>query len=53
MAMINIKVKTAADTTLTGAFICFELPADDYSGAGIQLIDSTAGHNRSGSSFSE
>jgi hypothetical protein len=42
MAMINIKVKTAADTTLTGAFICFELPADDYSGAGIQLIDSTA-----------
>jgi hypothetical protein len=41
-ATINVKVKAAADTTLTGAFVCFELPADDYSGASIQLIDSTA-----------
>ena len=42
MAAINIKEKAVADTTLTGAFICFDLPADDYSGANIQLIDSTA-----------
>jgi hypothetical protein len=39
---INIKVKAVVDTTLTGAFLCFDLPADDYSGATIQLIDSTA-----------
>ena len=42
MATINIKAKAVADTTLTGAFVCFELPSDDYSGASIQLIDSTA-----------
>jgi len=38
---INIKVKAVADTTLTGAFLCFDLPADDYADAKIQLIDST------------
>ena len=42
MAKINIKVSAVADTTLTGAFLCFDLPADEYSGAKIQLIDSTA-----------
>ncbi len=42
MATINIKVKAVGDTTLTGAFLCFELPADEYSGANIELIDSTA-----------
>lgn len=40
-ATINIKVQSVADTTLTGAFLCFDLPADEYSGATIQLIDST------------
>ena len=38
---INIKVKAVADTTLTGGFLCFDLPAEEYSGATIQLIDST------------
>ncbi len=42
MATINVAMKAAADTALTGAFVCFELPSDDYSGAKIQLIDSTA-----------
>jgi hypothetical protein len=42
MATINVKAKAVADTTHTGAFVCFDLPADDYSGASIQLIDSTA-----------
>ena len=41
-AKIEIKIKAAADTTLTGAFLCFDLPADDYSGSQIQLIDSAA-----------
>ncbi len=41
-ATIDVKVKAAADTTLTGAFLCLELPADDYSGASIQFIDSAA-----------
>jgi len=39
---IKIKVKAVTDTTLTGAFLCFDLPADDYTNAKIQLIDSTA-----------
>ena len=39
---INIKVKAVTDTTLTGAFLCFDFPADEYSGATIQLIDSAA-----------
>ena len=42
MAKINIIVKAVTDTTLTGAFLCFDLPTDEYSGAKIQLIDSTA-----------
>ena len=41
MVKINITVKAVADTTLTGAFLCFDLPADEYSGGKIQLIDST------------
>ena len=41
-ATINVTAKAVADTTLTGAFLCFDLPADDYSGANIQLIDSSA-----------
>jgi hypothetical protein len=42
MVKINIQVKAAADTALTGAFLCLDLPAEEYSGAKIQLIDSTA-----------
>ena len=41
-ATIDVAVKAAADTTLTGVFVCFELPADDYAGVNIQLIDSAA-----------
>ena len=41
-ATLNVKTTTAADTTLTGVFVCFELPADDYAGGRIQLFDSTA-----------
>ncbi len=41
-AKIGIKVKTAADTVLTGVFLCFDLPADGYSGSRIHLIDSAA-----------
>lgn len=41
-ATIDITVKAVADTTLSGAFLCFELPADEYSDAKILLIDSTA-----------
>src|ERR1035437_9470946 len=33
---INIKVKAVVDTLLTGAFLCFDLPEDEYSGATIQ-----------------
>jgi len=39
---INIKVTAVTDTTLAGAFLCFDLPANEYSDAKIQLIDSTA-----------
>ena len=42
MASISINEKAVSDTTLSGAFLCFDLPADQYSGAKIQLIDSTA-----------
>ena len=42
MATITVKAKAVADTTLTGAFVCFDLPADDYGNASIELIDSTA-----------
>jgi len=42
MAAITINVQAVADTALTGAFLCFELPADEYPDADIQLIDSTA-----------
>ena len=41
-ASLKVKTITAADTALTGVFVCFELPADDFAGAGIQLIDSNA-----------
>ena len=41
-AKVEIKIKAAADTTLTGAFLCFDLPADEYSDSQIQLIDSAA-----------
>ncbi len=41
-AKIEIKIKAAADTTLTGAFLCFDLPAEEYSGSQIQFIDSAA-----------
>ncbi len=40
-ATINIKAKAVFDTALTGVFLCFDLPADDYAGASIRLIDST------------
>jgi hypothetical protein len=39
---INIKVNAVADTLLTGAFLCFDLPANEYSDAKFQFIDSTA-----------
>jgi hypothetical protein len=42
MASVNIKVKAVLDTTLSGVFFCVDLPADEYSGAKIQWIDSTA-----------
>jgi hypothetical protein len=41
MVKINIEVTAAADTTGAGAFICFDLPADEFHGAVIKLIDST------------
>ena len=42
MASLTIEVKAVADTTISGLFLCFDLPADDYAGAAIRLIDSTA-----------
>ncbi|MGA9118903.1 MAG: hypothetical protein WB699_06015 [Bacteroidota bacterium] len=41
-ASINVKVKAVADTTLTGVFLCFEIPVDDYPHADITLLDSAA-----------
>jgi hypothetical protein len=42
MVKINIEVAAAVDTIGAGAFICFEFPADEFLGAIIKLIDSTA-----------
>ena len=39
IAKVNVKVKAIADTTLTGAFLGFDLPAEDFSGAKIELIE--------------
>ncbi len=38
-AALTINATAAADSTLTGAFLCFDLAADDYAGAKIELID--------------
>jgi hypothetical protein len=42
MASITIDAKAVPDTLLSGVFLCFDLPADEYSGSNVQLIDSTA-----------
>ena len=41
-AVLGVDVQPAADSTLTGIFLCSELPADDFEGAAIHLIDSAA-----------
>ena len=41
-ASINVKVKAVPDSTLSGVFICFDLPADQFAEAKVELIDSTA-----------
>jgi hypothetical protein len=41
MAKLKIKVN-AVDSILTGVFLCIELPSAEYSGAKMELLDSTA-----------
>jgi hypothetical protein len=41
-AVISIEAKAEADTTISGAFFCLELPAKDLMDAKIKLVDSTA-----------
>ncbi len=41
-AGIDVKTTAVEDTTLTGVFLCFELPVEEYPDADITLIDSTA-----------
>jgi len=41
-AALTVHALAAPDSTLTGAFLCFDLPADVYAGAKIELIDRAA-----------
>ncbi|MBN1560461.1 hypothetical protein JW998_09435 [candidate division KSB1 bacterium] len=41
-ALVTVEVKAGVDSAMSGAFFCLELPAEDYSEAVIELIDSTA-----------
>ena len=41
-AALSLKAKAPLDTMLTGVFICFEFPVDDYPDPEIRFLDSTA-----------
>ncbi len=41
-AGMNVKTTAVEDTTLSGVFLCFELPVEQYPDAEIKLIDSAA-----------
>lgn len=41
-ALLNIEAKVEADTTISGVFLCLELPAKDFMNAKFKLTDSTA-----------
>ncbi len=41
MAKLKIKMR-AADSILTGIYLCIELPSEEYAGARIELLDSAA-----------
>ncbi len=39
LAKVSIQLTSRADTNITGAFFCIELPADQYSHGTVQLVD--------------
>ena len=41
-ALVTVEVKAEADTLISGAFFCLELPADAFSEFALEFIDSTA-----------